>query len=392
MANDGIVAKNGLAMDGGRVLKSKNPYLRYGLALLVAALALLLRQALDPLLGSNNPFHTLWLAVVFSAWYCGVGPAIVTTLAGMAGVAYWFMAPYHSFAVSDRDQIFGLIGFLIFSAIIITISEVNRRNFMRCQTAEYELRSVKSDLEKRVSERTEELLGANDNLRELSARLLRLRDEEHRRIARELHDSVGQLLAAINMNTGVVKRELDSLSPNAQALLHENSQMIDEVIRQIRTLSYLLHPPQLDESGLPSALQWFVDGFAKRSEIQVKLEIAEDFPRLTEEAETSIFRTVQECLTNIHRHSGSSTAEICLQRKDGKLEIEVRDKGKGISGHRQKAIGAPGPIGVGVRGMRERWRQLGGSLEILSNGNGTIVKASIPEPKAEAAAANVGTP
>jgi signal transduction histidine kinase len=243
-----------------------------------------------------------------------------------------------------------------------------------------------------VSERTEELLGANDNLRELSARLLRLRDEEHRRIARELHDSVGQLLAAINMNTGVVKRELDSLSPNAQALLHENSQMIDEVIRQIRTLSYLLHPPQLDESGLPSALQWFVDGFAKRSEIEVKLEIAEDFPRLTEEAETSIFRTVQECLTNIHRHSGSPTAEICLQRRDGKLEIEVRDKGKGISGHRQKAIGAPGPIGVGVRGMRERWRQLGGSLEILSTANGTIVKASIPEPKADAAAANVGTP
>ena len=237
---------------------------------------------------------------------------------------------------------------------------------------------TQEELEQRVEQRTQELNAANQSLRDLSARLLQLQDDERRHIARELHDSVGQLLAAIAMNISLVKSESSRLSPGAARAVFENSTMIEQISGEIRTISHLLHPPLLDEAGLSSALRWYVDGFARRSKIGVQLNIAPDFERIPQETELAIFRVVQECLTNIHRHSGSASATIALTCKDGRVWLEIQDTGKGISLEKHAAMTTSGRSGVGLAGMRERVRQLGGILEIHSSSNGTVIKAGLP--------------
>jgi signal transduction histidine kinase len=147
--------------------------------------------------------------------------------------------------------------------------------------------------------------------------------------------------------------------------------------KEVRTVSYLLHPPLLDEAGLACALRWYVEGFSERSKIQVDLDIPEDFGRLPQELETAIFRTAQECLTNIHRHSGSPMAKIQLTRSEGKIRLKVKDNGVGIPAEKLDGVTAPGTLGVGLRGMRERLRQLGGSLDIHSDDKGTTVEAEL---------------
>jgi PAS domain S-box-containing protein len=240
------------------------------------------------------------------------------------------------------------------------------------------LSEARDELEKRVTERTAELHTASESLRELSGRLLRMRDDEQRRLARELHDSVGQLLAAIGMNVAVISSEADRLTPAAAKCVAENAELVDEVSREIRTISHLLHPPLLDEAGLASAIRWYVEGFAKRSRIEVDLEIPPDLGRLPHGTEIAMFRVVQECLTNIHRHSGSPTAAIRIHLQPNWLFLEVQDHGKGIPPEKQKALTRAGRIGVGFSGMRERLRQLGGTLEVRSDENGTLVSAVLP--------------
>jgi PAS domain S-box-containing protein len=240
------------------------------------------------------------------------------------------------------------------------------------------LSETRDHLEKRVQERTAELNTANESLRQLSIRLLRLRDEEQRRLARELHDSVGQLLAAIGMNIDIVSTEAHKLSPATAKCVAENAGLVREVSREIRTISHLLHPPLLDEAGLASALRWYTEGFAERSKINVQLEIPRDFGRLPNDMEIAIFRIIQECLTNIHRHSESAEAAIRIDREGDRLFVQVQDKGKGIAAEKQRELAASGRGGVGFGGMRERLRQLGGSLEIQSNSNGTVVTAVLP--------------
>jgi len=351
---------------------------RYGLAILAAIVALWLRQMLSPLLGDGNPYHTLWPAVVFSAWYCGLGPSILTASIGLIGVWYWFLPPYNSFDLQDpRAQIFGMIGFLIFSGLIIALGEANRRSVARNKWAEDQLRKAHEDLEQKVQERTADLNLANENLRELSSRLQQIRDEERRHISRELHDSVGQLLAALSMNIAVVQRQSNRLDSLGARAVSENAAMVEQIGREIRTISHLLHPPLLDVAGLASALRWYVDGFSERSNIQVNLDIPEEFGRLTDEMEIAIFRMVQECLTNIHRHSGGTSAVIRVHEEDHRILVEVQDEGKGIPPEKQIELSSSGRTGVGFRGMRERLRQLGGTLEIRSNG-GTTVTAMLP--------------
>jgi|SRR5579863_3526777 len=368
----------------------RKTFFRYGLAVLAVIVALLLRNLLAPLMGNSNPYHTMWLAVVFTAWYCGIGPSVITTLLGVLGVWYWFLQPTHSFAFQHpKVQITGMIGFVVFSVFIIALGESNRRAKQQSEKElserrrteqelrerEHELRAIQSDLENRVRERTAELDEANKSLQQLSARLLQLQDEERRRLARELHDSVGQLLAALSMNLSL--QQNNPFSPVAQATQAENVELVDQISREIRTMSHLLHPPLLDEVGLASALQLYVEGFSDRSKIAVKLEIAGDFGRLHSDLEIAIFRIVQECLTNVHRHSGSPSAEVRLAHEDGRVRVEIRDAGKGIPRERQKALASSGAMGVGFRGMRERIAQLGGSLEIQSNGSGTAVVATM---------------
>ena len=241
-----------------------------------------------------------------------------------------------------------------------------------------EQKELLDKLEQRVQVRTQELEQKNAELRKLSARLLQIQDEERRRIARELHDSVGQLLAAINMNTSNVSKEKAQLSASAASAVSENLRLVEQVSNEIRTLSHLLHPPLLDEIGLLSALKWYIEGFSERSKIKVTSDISSDLGRLPRDVELSLFRIVQECLTNIHRHSESLTAFVRLARSRQGVTLEVKDEGKGFSPNGESIVFRGETAGVGLRGMRERVRQLGGQFEITSNATGTLVLAKLP--------------
>jgi PAS domain S-box-containing protein len=220
---------------------------------------------------------------------------------------------------------------------------------------------------------------AEKTLRELSGHLLRLRDAERRRIARELHDSTAQSLAALAMNLARVKEGGATLDPSATRALAESLELAASCSREIRTLSYLLHPPLLDELGLSAALRWYADGFAQRSGIEVALEVAPELGRLHQEVELALFRVVQESLTNIHRHSGSSRASIHVLAAASEVVLRVVDEGRGLpvaAGAEPEA--ALAGVGVGIAGMRERIRQLGGRMEIRSGREGTTVEAALP--------------
>ncbi|MGH9512075.1 MAG: PAS domain-containing protein [Terriglobales bacterium] len=252
------------------------------------------------------------------------------------------------------------------------------------KAAEAELKQAHDHLEKQVRERTAELEEqvverncAEANLRELTGRLLRLRDDEQRRLARELHDSVGQMLAAISMNIAVALAEKD-LSPKARRAVTQNSALIDQISTEIRTISHLLHPPLLDEVGLASGLRWYLEQFAARSKTKVALQLDEDFGRLPSDLETAIFRLVQESLTNVHWHSESPTASVRVARSADEVILEVSDEGNGIPQQKIWEIEMGRASGVGLSGMRERVRQMGGKFEISSSGQGTIVSAKFP--------------
>jgi PAS domain S-box-containing protein len=240
------------------------------------------------------------------------------------------------------------------------------------------LSESRDELENRVQQRTEELRTATESLRVLSARLLRMRDDEQRRLARELHDSVGQLLAAISMNIAIVLGEADRLSPTGARCMADNDELVQEVSREIRTISHLLHPPLLDEAGLASALRWYTEEFAKRSRIEVEVQIPAQLERMPHDLEITMFRVVQECLTNIHRHSESATASVRIVAEKERVVLEVQDQGKGIPPEKLRDLSRMRNVGIGFGGMQERLRQLGGKLEVNSSGKGTLVTAVLP--------------
>jgi signal transduction histidine kinase len=211
------------------------------------------------------------------------------------------------------------------------------------------------------------------SLRTLTARLLQLQDEERRKFSRELHDSLGQYLSAVKMNLGMF-----SNSQPADRLLTEAMHLLDQSIAETRTISHLLHPPLLDEAGFSSAAKWYLDGFAQRSGIEVKWNFPEDVGRLPKPIELGLFRVLQESLTNIHRHSGSTKAEVTLKLFPDRVILEVRDHGTGIPQGLLKNFQEKGTnSGVGLAGMRERLRELGGQLDIRS-GHGTLISATMP--------------
>jgi PAS domain S-box-containing protein len=467
-------------------------YSRYALAAIAAAAALLLRGLLAHYIGAQHTTSiTLWLAVVWSAWYGGLGPSIVTTLLSAAGFWYWFVPPYHAFAWRSRGDLFGFVSFLIASSVIVVLAEVVNRTVNRLTDTEDELRKAQQELESRVRQRTEELerksaeftekahlldsvndaifvrsaedtisywsrgaerlygwsekeaLGrsphdllhtefpvpleevkkreswtgelrhtrrdgtvivvasrwtavrdsegkvvgwleinnditaqkrAEEAARRLSARILNLQDSERRRIARDLHDSLGQDLAALKIS-------LDFLSASGvnPAMLEECTAVLDKCLAEIRTMSYLLHPPLLDEAGFASAARWYVDGFADRSGLKVGLEIPEDLDRLDPDIEVALFRVLQEALTNVYRHANSSSAEIRIHTDATQIRLEIQDHGKGIPQPRSEHLmEGSSHAGVGIAGMRERMRELGGVLTIESGGQGTLIVASVP--------------
>ena len=216
-----------------------------------------------------------------------------------------------------------------------------------------------------------------EELRLLTARLLNLQDEERRRLARELHDQTAQNLAILNVNLSAIKNLLGQRE-KAESLLTQSEEINQRALREVRTLSYVLHPPMLDESGLVSALRWFVRGFSDRSLIKIDLVERTSIGRLPTDIEIALYRVVQEGLTNIHRHSGSPTARIELKRDAAKIVLTVKDKGKGLPQGFLNSKASVQSYGVGIPGMRERLHLLGGRLDIRSDNKGTTLKATVP--------------
>lgn len=233
---------------------------------------------------------------------------------------------------------------------------------------EQAMRDSATKLERMVEDRTADL-------RKLSVRLMTMQDQEHRRIARELHDGLGQELAVAKMvlDNTVQQRA----SQTEYVTCAEASRIIDRAIQQVRTMSHLLHPPLLDEVGLLSAITWYVDGLTERSGIETSLEVQPpEFPRLAPELETAIFRIVQEALTNVFRHSEARRAWISLTQREGKTFVSVRDDGKGI-GERVAEL-QPDSVGIGIGGIKQRAREFGGELRIINMRPGTLVEVVIP--------------
>jgi PAS domain S-box-containing protein len=272
------------------------------------------------------------------------------------------------------------------SKVARDISERKRLDVALRQSEE-RFRKLSESLDAEVRDRTAELEERNrevlvraEQVRQLSWQVSRIQDEERRHIARELHDSAGQTLTILGMNLATVSKNAKRRAPEIAKSIDQALEMVQELTKEIRTTSYLLHPPLLDENGLPAALSWYIRGLGDRSGLDIAFTISEEFGRLPRDLELVVFRLVQECLTNVHRHSGSKTATIQINRDSDRVLVEVRDQGKGISRERLVQI-EHGISGLGIRGMRERLRQFQGEVILDSVGAGTTVIVTIPIPK-----------
>lgn len=302
---------------------------------------------------------------------------------------------------SSLPELAAVLGGLLGSALLLTW------HFGRtAQSKSRELRDARDQLEVRVVQRTSELWEANqrletqvsermraeDSLRNLSGRLLQLQDDERRRIARELHDSTTQMLGALAISLAQAEQVArKSRNRNLKAHLDDGQQVLERVTAEIRTISHLLHPPVLDELGLKYVLPWYVDAFTKRSGIAVALEVQSELGRLPGEVEIAFFRITQEALSNIHRHSGSPTAHISLVRDAETATLRIEDHGSGVPPGILEHRGIAS-LGIGIAGMRERVRQLQGTLEIAGGQDGTTILAVLPLPRDLAAVAGQGLP
>ena len=381
---------------------------RYVTAVLAAAAAILLRWFLDPVLGHVAFYVILYISVTFCAVVCGYAPAILSGLLGFLGIFYWFVDPRHSLSfIRQSAQIHAIVACFFVCGVLIALGEAIRRKQLRLnktidaltaearqrQRAEDQLRRAHDELEQHVDERTAELSQAlaslesemrvreqkEEQLRNLSRRLMTLQDEERRRIARELHDSAGQTLAAMKMSVALIRRDATG-RPELLRLVDDLNSLIDGALQEVRTTSYLLHPPLLDEAGIASAARWFVEGFARRSGIEVQCDIPPAMERPPRDCELVLFRILQESLSNVHRHSEASSATVRLRRNTNHIELEVADNGKGISEELLRRFNASvGAAGVGLTGMRERVRDLGGQFEIRSLHTGIAISVALPE-------------
>jgi signal transduction histidine kinase len=265
--------------------------------------------------------------------------------------------------LANEDERLKTIAHLQHKAAALETEIAERRH------VEDKLRRSQAELESLVEQRTAAL-------RQLSSRLLSLQDSERRRIARELHDSLGQYLVALKLNVDMLRQ-----SPERGELWSQSEELMERCIGEVRTLSYLLHPPTMDAVGIASAARWYVEGFALRSGLKLSLNAPDDPVRLPDAIELALFRVLQEALTNVHRHSGASAADVTIRRASGQVILEVRDNGRGmeqdvLSRFRENGAGT----GVGLMSMHERARELGGKIQLDSSGKGTSVKIALPLP------------
>lgn len=359
-----------------------NPPIRYAIALALTAAALVGRWAMVPLLGDHVPFALVYGSVVLVALYLGLGPSITSSVVGIACVRLFFAPRF--FVIASIKELSETLTYIGGCVLIISAAEAIRRSSDRLKAANRELaaqagalRALSQQLERRVEERTAQLKRAESSARQLGAQVLRMQDEERRRIARDLHDSVGQAVAILNMNLGRLSRSTN-LNSLESAMVADSKVIANDVSDEVRTISYLLHPPLLDDMGLPAALKWYVEGFSKRSGIATDLKLSRDFGRLPADCEIAVFRIVQESLTNIHRHSESRRATVRVTWDPEQVEVQIEDGGKGISPDQHADFAAGAAMGVGLGGMRERVAQLSGKLDLQSSNRGTLVRATLP--------------
>lgn len=339
------------------------------------------------------------------------GPMRVFTSSSPAGTAVRLLCPVLLLApmalmalriTGERRGLYGREGGILVELAILTLGLLATLYVLagrldtldiRRRFAEDAMRASFEELKKR----TADLAAANQtlqqkfdteqklerSLRQLSAQLLALRDDERRKLARDLHDSTGSNLTALNLELFALQNAGGHLGEEPRATLQRAIHLTEQISREIRTLSYLLHPPLLDEAGLEAAVRWFVEGFQQRSGVHTGVEAAADFPRLPADVELALFRVVQEALTNVHRHSGSPTAAIRLHSENGALRLSVADYGRGFPRDVLENAEQSGKAGVGLRGMRERIRELGGILELSCNGRCNTLSVSLPAPADE---------
>ena len=257
------------------------------------------------------------------------------------------------------------------------------------KTVQESYRKLAEALEIQVRERTTQLEVSNMEvleqatmLRNLSQRLLLAQDDERRRIARELHDSAGQTITALTLGLQTMRRTTIDLPPRVSKQIDESEEQLQQLSREVRTMSYLLHPPLLDELGLSAALNWYVTGLEERGGLAVTVDMPENFGRFARDLDLVLFRLIQECLTNVYRHSSSKTAAIRLAVEGERVTLEVSDQGKGIAPNKLREIRRQG-AGVGMQGMRERIRPFQGEMEVGSTPTGTTVRFSFPIPEAD---------
>jgi len=487
--------------NGLKSLTRLNTASRYALAVAASLSGVVLRVWLTPFFGDRNRFHAAWAAVAFCAWYCGLGPSVLAAIVSALGIWFWFDAPDRSQLGLYRIEMWGTIGFLLFSALIIAFGEATRRSKQRAERTEMslreseaQLRQVNQNMVQQIEQRTAELELktaetvaqarlldlANDGIlvrdasgrisywnqgaehlygwtkeeaigrpaheilqtvfpvplaeiaeskrwegellqvrrdgssitvagrwaalqdpdgrfsgwleintditarklleaaaRRLTGRILSLQDDERRRIARELHDSLGQYLASIKINLDLLSRTINE--PQQSATLSDCLGATEQCLTETRTISHLLHPPLLDEAGFASAARWYVEGFAERSCLKVELDLPHQLGRLERDVETALFRVLQEALTNVHRHSGASVVRVLVRFGTEEVQLEITDNGKGIPPDRLYRLQNDGSsMGVGLAGMRERARELGGALKVVSAFPGTTIILTIP--------------
>lgn len=295
----------------------------------------------------------------------GKGEAEIRFRHFKTGAAIWMI--YNVFVINDSDGRPVALG--TFSQNVTARKQAE----LAVLDSEARLRTLSAGLEKEILARTAEL-------REVSARLLQIQDSERRHIARELHDTAGQTLTALSIHLSRIAQRAKPSAPELVPELEESQGLARQLSQEIRTASYLLHPPLLDESGVSAALRWYAEGVTKRSGLEIELDIPDDFERLDDDLSLVIFRLIQECLTNVLRHSASKIAVIRLARNAEGVTVEVEDHGRGIPAERLAAIESHG-AGVGIQGMRERVRHFAGNIKIESSGRGTKISATLPIPR-----------
>ena len=338
-----------------------HPLAGLGAAVLSTACALILATTLR-----GAPVSFFLCAIAFSAWVGGLWPGLIAV--ALSELIFDFK--FAGFAPSDPDEMSLAGRHLVFALAGLFVVAIGVAHDKATQSSIRAHRALDASLRQ---------------VRDLWRRTFQAQDDERRRMSRMLHESTAQDLAILKMHLVRLERTANTMPEEERALLKECAELADQAMTSVRTQSYALYPPFLDESGLLAAIRWFANGFGERSGIDVVLELPDTLERLSQDIETTLFRVVQEALINIHRHANSSDATIRLRRDQNDIRLEIRDHGRGMPAEALARATSSGAsmLGIGIAGTRERLEQLGGRLEIESGSRGTTVRAVVPAQKSE---------